>query len=111
MHAIATSADRTAAIEEDGLAPGARVLAALAIVLARHHDRVTLALGYLAPAATAPLRVDLDLHEDPSFGELIELAREAIELSSPRDGVESSPLDAIVAADHDPPSAAAVPLW
>ncbi len=111
MHAIATSADRTAAIDEDGLAPGARVLAALAVVLQRHYDRSELALGYLGPDGSAPLPVRFDLQDDPSIGELLIRARDAIERAAPAPGGAGRRFDAVVAVDRDPPPAAQSPLW
>lgn len=111
MDAIATSADRTAAIDEDGRAPGARVLAALAVVLARHHDRSELVIGYMDASGQGPIPVHLTLQDDPSFEELARTVREAIEARS-QNGAATSALDAIVAIDHDPSTATiASPLW
>ncbi|HEY6397455.1 MAG TPA: amino acid adenylation domain-containing protein, partial [Solirubrobacteraceae bacterium] len=111
MHAIATSADRTAAIEENGLEAGPRVLAALAVVLARHSDRNELALGYLPAGASAPLRVSIGLQDDPSFGELVQATRDTVGLGSSQEGARDGPLDAVVSIDQDPPVAVEVPLW
>jgi amino acid adenylation domain-containing protein len=111
VHAIATSADRTAAIEEDGLAPGARVLAALAVVLQRHYDRSEVALGYLAADGSVPLPVRLHLHDDPSIGELLIRVRDAIERAAPATGGAGPRFDAVVAVGRDPPPVGWSPLW
>ena len=110
MHAIATSADRTAAIDEDGLAPGGRVLAALAVVLARHQERSELVLGYLDGTGPAPIPVHLSLQEDPSFEDLVREVGEAIG-AAPENRASSPTLDGIVAIDRDPAAGAIGSLW
>jgi amino acid adenylation domain-containing protein len=100
-----------AAIDEDGRAPGARVLAALAVVLARRHDRSELVIGYIDASDHRPTPLHLSLLDDPSFDELVRTVREAIEARS-QNGAASPTLDAILAIDRGPSAdAIPTPVW